>query len=99
MTCGVISKYSSKRRDSRELHFDYDLTIEILSFRAVDIDAKVCLVLNVCFEVRHLKVIVYPVHNEVGEPRGLARGLEQLVEELQAFLTEVVTEYFKTHEC
>ena len=65
----------------------------------MDIDAKVCLVLNVCFEVRHLKVIVYPVHNEVGEPRGLARGLEQLVEELQAFLTEVVTEYFKTHEC
>ena len=48
----------------------------------MDIDAKICLVLNVCFKVRHLKVIVYPVHNEVREPRGLARGLEQLVEEL-----------------
>lgn len=70
-----------------------------LSLGDVDVNAEVGLLLDVGLEVGHLEVVVDPVDHEVGEPGGLSRGLEQLIEELQTLLPEVVPEHFETHQC
>ncbi len=64
----------------------------------MNVDAEIGLSLNVCLQVRHLEVIVDPVDDEIGEPWGLSRGLEQLIEEGEALLPEVVTEDLETHQ-
>ena len=43
-------------------------------------------------------MVVHPVHHEIGEPGGLSRSLEKLVEELEALLTEVVAEDLEGHQ-
>jgi hypothetical protein len=43
-------------------------------------------------------VVVDPVHDEVWEPGCLARGLEELEEEREAFLPKVVSEDLERHE-
>ena len=70
----------------------------VVSLGDVDVDAEVGLLLDVGLEVGHLEVVVDPVDNEVGEPGGLSWRLEQLVEQLQALLSEVVPENLHTHE-
>ena len=64
----------------------------------MNVEIVVVLELYICFKISHFEMIVDPVHDEVREPRILSTSLEQLVEELQAFLTEVVSEYFETHQ-
>ena len=64
----------------------------------MDVYAKVGLALDVCLKIGHLEVVVHPVDHEVREPRSLARGLEELVEELETLLAEMVAVYFEAHE-
>lgn len=76
-----------------------DLSIfSIGSFGNVDVETKVALTLNVRLNVGHLEVVIDPVDNEVWEPRIFSTNLEQFVEELQAFLSKVVTKNLETHE-
>ena len=42
----------------------------------MNVEAEVAFTLNICLDVRHFEVIVYPVHNEVGEPWVLPTNLE-----------------------
>ena len=70
----------------------------MISLRDVDIDSEVSLLLNIGFKVRHLEVVIDPVHYEVREPGRFPWRLEQLVEELEAFLAEVVPEHLETHQ-
>jgi hypothetical protein len=65
----------------------------------MDVEAEIAFALDVRLDVRHLEVIVDPINYEVGEPRILPANLEQLIKELEAFLSKVVPEYFETHEC
>ena len=62
------------------------------------IEAEVSLTFDISLEVGHLKVIIDPVHDEIGEPRSLTGCLEQFVEQLQWFLAEVIAKYFEAHE-
>ena len=43
-------------------------------------------------------MIIDPIDNKIRKPRIRSASLEQLVEKLQTFLTEVVSENFETHE-
>lgn len=64
----------------------------------MDVEAHVALCLDVCLKVCHFKVVIHPVHHEVWEPRVFPSCLKQLVEEFEALLAEVVSEYFETHK-
>ena len=64
----------------------------------MNIYSQVCLILDVGLKIGHLKVIIHIVHNKVWEPGSLTWGLEQLVEQLETFLSEVVPKDFKAHE-
>ena len=64
----------------------------------MNVKSKIALTLNIGLDVSHLKVVVHPVDNKVREPWVLSSNLEQLVEELQALLSEVVAEDFETHQ-
>ena len=64
----------------------------------MDVEVELALCLDVSLQVGHFEVIVDPVDDEVGEPGVRAARLEQFIEKLQAFLSEVVAEYFETHE-
>jgi len=65
----------------------------------MNVKAKVWFTLNICFEVSHFKVVIYPVHNEVREPWIFSASLEELIEKFEALLSKVISEYFETHEC
>ena len=71
-----------------------------MSVRAthVDVKAEITLAFNVGLEVRHFKVIINPVDDEVWEPWIFSASLKQLVEELQALLSKVVAEDLEAHE-
>lgn len=64
----------------------------------MDVEVELALCLDVRLKVSHFEVIVDPVDDEVGEPGVRTTRLEQLVKELQRLLTEVVAEYFETHQ-
>lgn len=64
----------------------------------MNINTQVCLLLNVCFQIGHLEVVVNPVDHEVGEPWVLTFALEQAAEQFQTVLTEMVTEDFERHQ-
>lgn len=64
----------------------------------MDVDSKLCFLLNIGFEVRHFEVVVNPVNNEIRKPGVLALRLKQPAEELEAVLAEIVSEYLKGHE-
>jgi hypothetical protein len=70
-----------------------------LSLRNMDIKPKITLTLNICFNVSHFEMVINPVNNEIGEPRILPTNLKQLVEQLEALLSEVVAKDFETHQC
>lgn len=63
----------------------------------MNIKSDVTFLLNIRLKVRHLEVIINPVHHKVREPWVFSACLEQFVEELEALLTKVVAEYFETH--
>ena len=42
----------------------------------MDVEAKVAFALDVCLDVRHFEMVVYPIDHEVGEPRVLPANLE-----------------------
>lgn len=65
----------------------------------MNVESEVTLALNICLQVGHLEMIVNPVDNEVWEPRILSSGLEQFVEQFEAFLAEVISEDFEAHQC
>ena len=65
----------------------------------MNVESEVTLALNICLQVGHLEMIVNPVDNEVWEPRILSSGLEQFVEQFEAFLPEVISEDFEAHQC
>jgi hypothetical protein len=68
-----------------------------LSLGAVNVQAEVGLALNISLEVGHLKVVVDPIYNKIWEPRVFSRSLEQLIEELKAFLPKVISEKLEAH--
>jgi hypothetical protein len=68
------------------------------SFADINIDAQICLIFNIGFQVGHFEMVVDPVDYEVGEPRILSLALKKATEKLEALLAEVVTENFKGHE-
>lgn len=63
----------------------------------MDVEIVVVFQLYIRFEVGHLEVVIYPVDDEVGEPRVLSSGLEKLIEQLKTLLAEVVAKDFETH--
>ena len=64
----------------------------------MDVDSKLCLVLNVGQVISHLIVIVNPIHDEVSEPWVLSFGLKKSIEELEALLAKVVSEHLEGHQ-
>jgi len=64
----------------------------------MNVESEVALAFDICLQVGHLKMIVYPIDNEVWEPRIFSSGLEQFVEEFEAFLAEVISEDFEAHQ-
>jgi hypothetical protein len=64
----------------------------------MDIKAKIAFTFNVRLDISHFKVIIYPINNEVREPRVLPSNLKQFIKQFKAFLSKVVAEYFETHE-
>ena len=43
-------------------------------------------------------MVIYPVDNEIGEPRVFTLTLEQTAEQLEAVLAKMVSEYLKGHQ-
>lgn len=64
----------------------------------MNVEAEIALTLDIGFDVRHLEMVVDPVDHEVREPWVFSTDLEQLVEKLQAFLSEVVAEDLEAHQ-
>ena len=71
----------------------------LASLAHIYVDAEVAFVLYICFKVGHFEVVVHPVHHEVWEKGVVSLGLEQFIEQPEAVLPEVVSEYFETHQC
>ena len=68
------------------------------SLANVNVNSQVALVFNARLQVRHLVVVVNPVHHEVWEPRVLSLCLEQLVEQSKTFLAKFISEDFERHQ-
>ena len=45
----------------------------------MNVKAKVTLTLDVGLQVGHFEVVIYPVYNEIGEPRILTTNLEEFI--------------------
>jgi|LauGreDrversion4_2_1035121.scaffolds.fasta_scaffold76739_3 hypothetical protein len=64
----------------------------------MNVDTQISFVLDVSFQVCHLKVVVHPVDNEVWEPWGFSWSLEKFEEERKCLLSEVITKDLEAHE-
>ena len=73
------------------------ILLSFISLGNVNVKAEIALAFDVCLDVGHFEVIVYPVNNEVWEPWVLPTDLEKFIEKLEALLSEVVAENFEAH--
>ena len=63
-----------------------------------DVNAQISFVLDICLQISHLEVIIYPVHHKVREPWVLPFSFKKAAEKFQAVLTKVVSEHLKAHQ-
>jgi hypothetical protein len=65
----------------------------------MNVESEVILTFNIGFKVGHFEVVIYPIDDEIWEPWILSASLEELVEQLETFLSKVVAKYLETHQC
>ena len=64
----------------------------------MNIKPEITLTFDIGLEVRHLEVVIDPVHDKVWEPWVFPSSLEQFIEKLEAFLAKIISENFEAHK-